>query len=159
MVSPSPITRRRPRSAGSTWAMPRKVYLELSDENRDRVRLGLEDGLGHVAEVLAVGLERQWLSAADDEPIEVVAGEHAAGALQPAPHHDACQQPRQRSRRYAFGRNQVETELEARARREAKRPRAGGREDRAVGDECDRSAAEPLDLQPRAVAAQQQHRA
>src|SRR5712691_12619216 len=138
MVSPSPITRRRPRSAGSTWAMPRKVYLERSDENRNRVPLGLEDGLGHVAEVLSVGLERQRLSAADDDPIEVVAGEHTACALQPAPGRDAREQPRQRSRRDALGRSQVETELEARASREAKGPRPGVREDRAFGDERDR---------------------
>ena len=36
------------------------------DEHGDRVPLGLEHRLGHVAEVLAVGLERQRLVAADD---------------------------------------------------------------------------------------------
>ena len=42
------------------------------DEHRDRVPLGLEDGLLDVAEVLAVGLQRKRPVAGDLDPVEIV---------------------------------------------------------------------------------------
>jgi len=46
-----------------------EVYL---DEHRDRVALGLEDRLGHVAEILSVHLQRQRAVALDLDPVEIV---------------------------------------------------------------------------------------
>ena len=54
------------------------------DEHVDRVPLRLENRLGHVAEVLAVRLERQRLVAANDDPVGVVQREHARCAGDPA---------------------------------------------------------------------------
>ena len=59
--SPSPMTRRRSPSAGSTRLIARHCRGEAClalDEDRHRIALGLVDGLEDVARVLAVHLER-----------------------------------------------------------------------------------------------------
>ena len=43
------------------------------DEHGDRPPLGLEDRLGHVAEILSVHLQRQRAVAVDLDPVEIVA--------------------------------------------------------------------------------------
>src|SRR5580765_2181012 len=57
----------QPASATATSAL---------HQNRDRIALGLEQRLRDVAEILAVGLQRQRVIAAHLDPVEVVAREH-----------------------------------------------------------------------------------
>src|SRR4051812_43715984 len=114
--SPTPSSSRSSsmtlRSSGSrcaTWTICREAY---SGENRDGAPLGFEERLFDVAEVLAVGLERRRLIAADRDAVEVVRVQHRAFA-----HVTRKQRDRRADERpppQAYRRDQVEPQLEVR---------------------------------------------
>src|SRR6185503_703572 len=132
-------------SAGTTWAMPGL----FRHEHPERRALGFEVRLFHVAEVLAVDLERHRPVGADDELVGVVdvedvrrallalTGERPGGHLGQAPRLDLAR------------RDEVEAELELRLRRDAKRNAAHVAVRMAVGDKGEGDAAEALDLHHR----------
>src|SRR6188768_1678868 len=107
-------------SAGTTWAIPGL----FRHEHTERRALRYEVRLLHVAEILAVDLERHRPVRADDEFVGVV---HVEDALRPhlpltrkRPGRDLRQVPRPELPR----RDQIETELELRLRRDTKRDAA-----------------------------------
>ena len=67
----------------------------------------------HVAEVLAVRLERQRDVAVNLDAVEVVSREDARRTGHPAAGQHAGEQARRRERRHANRRDEVQTELEA----------------------------------------------
>src|SRR5439155_5035654 len=70
--------------------------LYLSDEERNRVALGLEYGPLHVAEVLPVGLQRTRPVARDLDPVDVVRRDGAGGSGQAATGEDPREHARNR---------------------------------------------------------------
>ena len=124
-------------------------------QHRDSVALRLEDGLGDVAEVLAVRLQRQRLVAPDADHVGVVRGQDARQPREPAAGRDAHRQAQRARPAEALGRDQVEPELEARLGREPECARARVGEHRVVRDEQQPGPPKPLDLEPRLVPAEQ----
>src|SRR5688572_13443405 len=114
MEAPSPITRRRSRSAGTVLAIAART-LPVGDEDGDGVSLRLEDDLGHVADVLAVELERHRPVAADLDAV-AVAQQHQRQAG-PAG-EEIAERTRQASPAQRPGREQVETAFDPSAARQ-----------------------------------------
>ena len=85
-----------------------EVYL---DEHGDRAALRLEDGLRHVAEILAVRLQRQRAVATHLDPVEIVTAQRVPRG---APPGDGEQQRRQRAGSHRHRREEVEAFLEDR---------------------------------------------
>ena len=99
MASPSPMTRRRSPSAGSTRLIARHCRAEAClalDERGHRVALGLVNGFQDVTRILAVDLQRERDVAAHDDAVDVVAAS-ACPSLSPDP-RTPCTSSRGRSR-------------------------------------------------------------
>ena len=114
-----------------------------SHEDVDRVALGLEHDVLDVAEILAVGLQRQRPVARDLDPVDVVRVEHVARRLLAAAPSDVRERAAA-TRRDADRRDEVEAELEPRLRRDVQREPAR----RTCTDRSSRRSRRPRDRGP-----------
>src|SRR5688500_15213508 len=117
MASPSPMTRRRSPSAGSTRLIARHCRGEaclVLNQNGHRIALSLVDGFDDVPDVLSVDLQRKRTVAADHEAVDVVGGERLP-VLQPRSAHTVHEQTREVARAEADGSEERESRVEARA--------------------------------------------
>ena len=141
--------RRRAAAAGEDEERRRRY---TSTETASR--LASNTASVDVAEVLAVGLQRQRAVAADDDPVEVVARDDVVRLELALAAHDVAAASRGTSRRpHARRRDEVEPVLEPRVRRDVQRDRARVRVRIAVRDEDERGAADAFDLELRVPAA------
>ena len=106
-------------------------------------------GLRHVADVLAVDLCRHRPVAPEQDPVEVMAPEDVGGAGSSA--ESLCRESRDRPGSHRDGRDDVEPSLEGGGGRDPQPEAPGVRVRGAVGDEGERGAAEPLDLERRLI--------
>src|SRR6266545_2448475 len=71
-------TGQGPSPAGCIQKPALRPWPAKLGQDGDRSALGLEHRLGHVAEILSVGLKREGRVAAHLDPVEVVAAERVA---------------------------------------------------------------------------------
>src|SRR5260221_3578990 len=81
------VVRPAPQPARTTSEAP-------LHQDRDRIAPRLERRLGDVAEIFAVGLQRERPVAAHDDPVEVVTGDDVVRLELPLPPHDVAHQAR-----------------------------------------------------------------